>query len=79
MHFDFVFPKASEVYFAYSYPWSYDDCEKMLRNVYKDTKNMKNVYYKDEIAIRTVEGRSVHLLTVSSHDDKMDGREDKLS
>ena len=51
----------------------------MLRNVHKELKSLKNIYFKDEIAIKTVEGRSVHLLTVSSNEDKMDSREDKLS
>ena len=47
LHFDFHFPKASEVFFAYSYPFSYEDNEKMLRNVQKEVKSLKNIYYKD--------------------------------
>lgn len=40
---------------------------------------MKNVYYKDEVIIKSNEGRSVHLLTVSSNDDKLDGKEDRIN
>jgi len=40
----------------------------MLKNIGKEVKNNKNVYYKDEVIIKSCEGRPVHLLTVSSHD-----------
>ena len=42
----------------------------MLRNAQKEAKLIKSIYYKDEIMIKTTEGRSVHLLTVTSNDDR---------
>lgn len=51
----------------------------MLRNTQKESKLLKNIYYKDEIMIRSPEGRSVHLLTVSSNDHKLDYKEEKIS
>ena len=76
LHFEFVFPKHNQVFFAYSYPFSYEDSEKMLRILLKEAKSLKNIYYKDEILIKSYEGRSVHLLTLSSNGDKEDNRED---
>ena len=65
-----MFPKAAEVYFAYSFPFSYEDCEKMLRQLGKEARNLKEVYYRDEVMVNSCEQRSVHLLTISSHDEK---------
>jgi len=42
----------------------------VLKNAQKDAKLMKGVYYKDEIMIKTPGNRSIHLLTISSADDK---------
>lgn len=75
LHFDFSFQKVTPVYFAYSFPFSYEECEKMLKATAKEVKLLKNIYYKDEIIIKSPEGRSVHLLTVTSVDDKLDWRE----
>lgn len=38
----------------------------MLKNIQKEVKGNKNIYYKDEIMVKTTEGRAVHLLTVTS-------------
>jgi hypothetical protein len=40
---------------------------------------MKGLYYKDEILIKTPQGRPIHLLTVSSNDEKEDTFEPKVS
>ena len=50
----------------------------MLRAVAKESKNMKNIYYKDEVMIKSYEGRLVHLLTVSSNSDKEEEKEEKI-
>ena len=38
-------------------------------------KANKNIYYHDEVCIRSPQGRPLHLLTISSHDEKMNVRE----
>jgi len=70
LHFDFVFSKNTEVFFAYSYPFSFQDCEAFLRYLYKETKSIKTIYYKDEILIKSPEKRPIHLLTVTSIENK---------
>jgi hypothetical protein len=54
------------VYFAYTFPFSYEDCEKNLEKLANEAKKMKSVYYCDEVLIRSPEGRRIHLLTVTS-------------
>jgi hypothetical protein len=39
---------------------------------------LKGIYFKDEIMIKTAENRPVHLLTISSTDDKEEIKEDKM-
>ena len=38
----------------------------MLKGLNKEAKAVKGLYYKDEVMIRSPQGRSIHLLTVSS-------------
>jgi hypothetical protein len=42
----------------------------MLKDFSKEMRNNRNIYYKDEIMIRSPQNRPIHLLTVSSFDDK---------
>jgi hypothetical protein len=51
----------------------------MLKQISKEVKTLKNIYYRDEIMIRSPQGRAVHLLTLSSHDHKAEEQEERLS
>jgi hypothetical protein len=42
----------------------------VLKNAQRDAKLLKAVYYKDEIMIKTPGNRSIHLLTITSSDEK---------
>ena len=35
LHFEYVFTSAATVYFAYSFPFSYQECENMLKHLNK--------------------------------------------
>ena len=35
LHFEYVFTSAATIYFAYSFPFSYQECENMLKHLNK--------------------------------------------
>ena len=39
------------------------------------SRTLKGVYFHDEILVKSVEGRPLHLLTISSNDQKLSHRE----
>lgn len=71
--------KNAEIFFAFTFPFSFEDCEKMLNANKILAKTYKNIYYHDEVCIRSPQGRSLHLLTISSHDEKLSVREDPIN
>ena len=62
-------------YFAFCYPYSYTECQNMLEKL--DTRfsepssdkltDSNKIYYHRELICRSLEGRRVELVTVSSH------------
>jgi cytosolic carboxypeptidase protein 5 len=68
-------PKIEKVYFAFCYPFSYEDCEKMLDDYDKLYKEHKSIYYNREVPILSNEGRKLNLLTITSHLNKTEMRE----
>ncbi|KAG7213224.1 hypothetical protein KM043_002534 [Ampulex compressa] len=75
-------PKAI-TYFAFTYPFSYVDLQNYLRRI--DIKMMKrcmtnveDVYYHRECAIKSLEGRRLDMLTISSFHNISAEREDRL-
>ncbi|CAH1173884.1 unnamed protein product [Phaedon cochleariae] len=73
----------SVMYFAFTYPFSFTDLEKMLLNI--DSKYLSitpttddEIYYVKETVCRTIEGRSIDLLTISSHHGITKQREERL-
>ena len=60
-----------EVYFAFSYPFSYSDSQRMLESLETEYKDDPEIYFhRDKIALSPQE-RIIDLLTISSHDGKM--------
>nr|XP_023023775.1 cytosolic carboxypeptidase-like protein 5 isoform X2 [Leptinotarsa decemlineata] len=73
----------SITYFAFTYPFSYVDLEKMLMNIdskYSDVKPVsdEDIYYVRETVCRSLEGRRIDLITLSSFHGITKNREDKL-
>ncbi|XP_056630147.1 cytosolic carboxypeptidase-like protein 5 isoform X3 [Diorhabda sublineata] len=73
----------SIVYFAFTYPFSVTELEKMLTNV--DTKylNMKrisddDIYYVRETVCHSCDGKPIDLITISSYHGISKEREEKL-
>ncbi|KAG5898456.1 hypothetical protein JTB14_015465 [Gonioctena quinquepunctata] len=71
------------MYFAFTYPFSYTDLEKMLVNIDSKYLNVKpvlddDIYYVRETVCETLEGRSIDLITLSSYHGITSEREDGL-
>ncbi|XP_034174138.2 cytosolic carboxypeptidase-like protein 5 isoform X1 [Osmia lignaria lignaria] len=76
-------PKAI-TYFAFTYPFSYIDLQNYLRRIEaklarRDITCVDDVYYHRECAIKSLEGRRLDLITVSSFHNISTEREDRLS
>lgn len=41
-------------------------------------KDKKNIYYHDETLVYSVEGKPLHLITISSHDSRLEIRESPI-
>lgn len=76
-------PKAI-VYFAFTYPFTYTDLQNYLKSI--DVKMAKinlsgrddDIYYHRECAIKSLDGRRLELLTISSYRNITNMREARL-
>lgn len=67
------FTSSEPVFFAFTFPFGYHDNEHMLRAIdarfadpERGPKLQEQVYYRREVLARSLEGRPVHVLTVTS-------------
>ncbi|KAK2575459.1 hypothetical protein KPH14_011191 [Odynerus spinipes] len=70
-------------YFAFTYPFSYTDLQNYLRKI--DMRMAKHyatsaddIYYHRECAIKSLEGRRLDVLTISSYHNILNVREDRF-
>lgn len=56
-------------YFALTIPFSYSECQQMLSEFDKEFQYSKEIYYKREFLVESIEKRRVDLITISSFDD----------
>ncbi|CAK4085995.1 unnamed protein product [Aphanomyces euteiches] len=60
------------VFFAFCYPYSYTDGQRMLRRLDQDfarrERTASSMYYHRETLVHSLDGRKVDLLTISSYD-----------
>jgi len=76
MQFVHTFKNEGEVFFALSYPFSYQDSLDKCREIVERFKGSKTIYTHNETAIHTIEGRKMQLLSISSFKDITNERED---
>jgi len=57
---------SEKVYFAFFYPWSNTDNDTFLNGIEEKCNKQTDIYYKRSNIIRTLEGRPVEFLTISS-------------
>ena len=71
-------------YFAFTYPFSYTDLQNYLRRIEsrvakRTVTGTDDVYYHRECAIKSLEGRRMDILTISSFHNISTEREERLS
>lgn len=62
-------------YFAFSYPFSYEDQMKKTDEMQNLLQEAHNVYFHRETVYYSIEGRKMELITISSRDGITDQRE----
>lgn len=71
------------IYFAFTYPYSYIDLQQSLRLIdekylHAPALSKDDIYYVRECVCKSVEGRRIDLLTISSYHNITTEREDRL-
>ncbi|KAM8810022.1 cytosolic carboxypeptidase-like protein 5 [Eudromia elegans] len=83
----FVECRGATTYFAFCYPFSYTECQEMLAQLdgrFDECRHMSPaspldaVYYQRELLCRSLDGRRVDLLTVTSCHGMQEAREPRL-
>lgn len=80
-HFIFDFEidnREVPVYFAMSFPYSYEDLQHSLESIDKRMAGHDSVYYRRDLLIRSVEGRRIDLITISSLSQDTNNSEDRV-
>ena len=55
-----------EVFFAFTYPYGYEQCQEMLASLDAKFGHHASVYYKRELLCESLEGKRVDLLTITN-------------
>lgn len=71
----FSYPENQTTYFAFTYPFSYEDSLKLTDDIQKRMQTQSNAYFNREILYYSLEGRAMELLTISSRDQITDEHE----
>jgi len=66
MQFEHEFNSSSSTYFALTYPFSYEDCQELLKSYEVMLTGNPSIYFNRELLIYSKERRHVDLLTISS-------------
>ena len=65
--FRFTFkPNAKNYWFAYCYPYSFDESQKMINAFERKFALDDKIYFHKELLTRTREGRPMEMITISS-------------
>jgi hypothetical protein len=68
-----------EIYFAYTYPYSYTESLNKTQNLLKRFEKSDQIYMHREVLFHSMEGREMELVTLSSHKNKTTRREEGFS
>lgn len=64
----FAYPESQTTYFAFTFPFSFEDSMELTNQIEARLRNQQNVYFNREILYYSLEGRPMELLTISSKD-----------
>ena len=67
-----------EIYFAYTYPYSYNESLAKTQNMLKRLRDSETTYLHREVLFHSVEGREMELLTLSSYQGITETREENI-
>ena len=67
--FCFEFPNNddTQIYFAYTFPWSLNDTEIYINDLFKQNENNREIYLHKELIMNSPEGRPMDLITLTSY------------
>jgi len=71
----FAYPENQTTFFAFTYPFSFQDSLDLTDQIQQRLHNQPNVYFHREILYYSLEGRPMELLTISSKDQITDEHE----
>jgi len=74
----FNYPAEEITYFALTYPFSYDDCQKMLNEYEVQFEKHHKIYFHREHLINSLEGRRIDLLTITAKEKGITEVEDTI-
>lgn len=69
MTFQYAFDTDGWVEFAFTYPFSYEDNEALIREFESKYSKHDEIYFHQEVMTRTSEHRKVHLLTLTARNN----------
>lgn len=69
------YDQKKEIFFAFSYPFSYKECQDMVNQFNETYANDPDIYFHHEVFTRSSHKRRINLLTISSHDEKLEEQE----
>lgn len=64
----FAYPESQTTYFAFTFPFSYQESIELTDQIQARLYQQPNVYFNREILYYSLEGRPMELLTISSKD-----------
>ena len=67
LSFTFALKASEKVYFAFSFPWSYQDNLNYIKTLKILYKNHPKIYFKAETMVTSLEQRKINLLTITSN------------
>ena len=71
----FSYPPSETTYFAFTFPFSYEETIQQMDEVQARIANQPNIYFNREILYYSLEGRKMELITISSQDNITEERE----
>jgi len=71
--------ESDEVFFAFTYPFSFEDSETLIENIEEKLKaGIDGIYFKKETLVYSREGRPVRMLTITGKNKMLESREDRV-
>lgn len=77
--FSYVFARPEdEVFFAFSYPFSYIEAQQLIAKYDGIYMNDTDIYYNHEVIIKSPQDRAIDLITISSYEGKLNENESSI-